>query len=227
MEPHDFWQGFHQPEQGCGPPFTERYPAALPDGRILFLPIRPLHGAKHAIASLNLPQCSFEVEDALAAILAARLAPSAPDIVVGIPTLGLSLARNVAARLGHTRYVALGTSPKFWYDDALSVPLRSITSPTAEKKLFLDPRVRPLLADRRVCLVDDVISSGRSILAALDLLSKIGVTPVSVGTAMVQTRRWSAALSAKDKEGASRLFWAIESPLLLRASGGWEVNAGV
>ena len=44
--------------------------------------------------------------------LAARLRPFSPEVVVGLPTLGLTLAAAVAERLGHARYVPCGTSRK-------------------------------------------------------------------------------------------------------------------
>ncbi len=190
-------------------------------GRVLVLPIRPLAGTDTAIASLILNQASFAVEAGLADDLAKKVAEVRPDIIVGLPTLGLSLARLVAERLGHKRYVALGTSRKFWYDPALSVPLTSITSPGSEKRLYLDPRMRPLLAGRRVCLIDDVVSSGASIRAGMDLLATAGISPVGLGAAMLQTRRWAEALSGAEIP----VMGAFETPLLQKAEGGW-VPAG-
>jgi len=198
-------------------PYADGFPARLPDGRILVLPIRALPGTGHAIASLILNQASFAVEAALAEALAHRLAELHVDVVVGLPTLGLSLARAVGARMGHTRYVPLGTSRKFWYDSSLAVPLRSITSIGDAKRLYIDPRMLPLLRGRRVCLIDDVISSGASISAARDLLALVGVTPVVIATAMLQTRRWEARL------GALRPVSALCTPLLVGTAGCWRI----
>lgn len=218
MTPEEFWQGFTDTAPPA--PWTDAYPAAMPDGRFLLLPIRPLAGTDNAIASLILNQTAFDVEAALAETLADRIAVHEPEVVVGLPTLGLSLARAVAQRLGHRRYVAASTSKKFWYDPALSVSLSSITSPGAEKKLYLDPRMVGLLQGRRVALVDDVISSGRSILAGLDLLAAIDVRPVAVGAAMLQTERWRTALGTMAVEGV------FHSPLLARKGGGWVLANG-
>jgi adenine/guanine phosphoribosyltransferase-like PRPP-binding protein len=96
----------------------------------------------------------------LATDLAQRIERFEPDVVVGVPTLGLTLASRVARKLSHTRYVPLGTPRKFWYRDDLSAPLSSVTTPDQEKRLYIDPRMLPLLEGRRVALVDDVISSG-------------------------------------------------------------------
>lgn len=217
MNPHEFWQSFD--DCAAAPPYQNRYPARLPDGRVLHLPIRPIGDGREGIASLILTQASFEVEAALADALATALQDRKPEIVVGMPTLGLPLARAVAERLGHSRYIALGTSRKFWYDDALSVPLASITSPDATKRLYLDPRMRPLLTGR-IALIDDVISSGRSIRAGLGLLSAIGVTPVAIGAAMLQTRRCMPDLQALGVTAALR--YVFETPLLRLSDAGWQ-----
>ena len=125
---------------------------------------------EHALASLIINQASFAVQDAIAEVLAAELAPLGPEVIVGLPTLGLTLASAVARWLGHARYVSLGTSRKFWYKEDLSVPLSSITSPGHRKRLYVDPRTLPLLEGARVALVDDVISSGVSMGAGIDLM---------------------------------------------------------
>ena len=204
------------------PPHEARYPARLPDGRILFLPIRTLDRTGLGIASLILSQSSFEVESTLADFLTDRLKSTEPDVIVGMPTLGLSLARAVAERLGHSRYVALGTSRKFWYDEALSVSLSSVTSPGQRKHLYLDPRMLPLLQGTRACLIDDVISSGRSITAGLELLRTAGIRPVAIGAAMLQTRRWIAPLNETQPAFAQIVQGVIETPLLRATGSGWQ-----
>lgn len=225
MEPHDFWQEIHPPEDAPPPPWTDRFPAVLPDGNILFLPIRTLGDSGTGIASLILNQAGFEVEAVLADHLAARLAPLDLDLVVGLPTLGLSLARSVAERLGHARYVPLGTSRKFWYREELSVSLSSITSPDSRKRLYLDPRLQPLLEGARVVLIDDAISTGTSIAAGLDLLKTAGYEPQVIGTAMLQTERWKDRLCAGWGIAPERIHGVFHSPLLRSTPDGWVEHA--
>jgi adenine/guanine phosphoribosyltransferase-like PRPP-binding protein len=215
MHPHDFWQRV-EPPGTFGPlaAFSNLYPATFDDGRQLALPIRPLPDGERAVASLIINQASFAVVDAIAADLAAKLRPLAPDVVVGLPTLGLTLAAAVAQHLGHTRYVPLGTSRKFWYRDDLSVPLSSITSPDMAKQLAIDPRMLPLIANRRVVLIDDVISSGVSMAAGLQLLARCGCTPVAVAAAMLQSERWREPLAALPEE---QIIASLRSPIFDRA----------
>ena len=113
--PHEFWQAIAAPRtfETAGPHSTF-FPAVLDDGRQICLPIRPLADVEHALASLIVNQASFEVLEVLAADLARKLSTFEPDVVIGLPTLGLTLAAAVARHLGHSRYVPLGTSRKFW-----------------------------------------------------------------------------------------------------------------
>ncbi|HTJ56098.1 MAG TPA: phosphoribosyltransferase [Devosiaceae bacterium] len=223
MEPHEFWQTI-EPAAQVGSEFATSFPVHLSDGRILRLPIRTLADGRHGLASLIINQASFSVQAELSGALAERLAPFAPEVVVGLPTLGLTLAGPVAQALGHSRYVPLGTSRKFWYDEALSVPLSSITT-EAEKRLYIDPRLLPLISGRRVALVDDVISSGRSMSAALKLLGKLGVEPVVIGAAMLQTRAWQQALATTGERLPDRVRGVFSTPRLVRtATGTWRAE---
>lgn len=218
MQAHDFWQEIYPPGTfSQGGPYSDAFPASLPDGSQILLPIRPMPDGEHALASLIINQASFAVQDAIADALADRLAPFEPEIVVGLPTLGLTLAAAVARKLGHGRYVPLGTSRKFWYDEELSFPLSSITSPSQSKRLYVDPRMLPLLRDARIALVDDVSSSGISLAAGLDLLRLCGLEPKVLGVAMLQTDRWKIRLCEIDPRWTDRIESVLQTPMLRRA----------
>ena len=225
MQPHEFWQKLYAPEtfdvQGVHETF---FPATLDDGRQLQLPIRPLSDKQHALASLIVNQAAFDVVDALSDDLAAKLKAFEPDVIVGLPTLGLTLASEVARKLDHSRYVPLGTSRKFWYEEELSVPLSSITTPDQIKRLYIDPRMLPLLDGRRIALVDDVISSGTSIVAALNLLNSRALKPVVIGAAMLQTQRWLAPLEQLGTEFAEMTRGCFTTPMLKHGeNGSWTI----
>ncbi|MCA2012554.1 phosphoribosyltransferase [Cereibacter sphaeroides] len=213
LAPHDFWQQifpagtFAAPE---GRLHTGFYPASLPDRRQIQLPLRVLPGdGTQGVASLIVNQASFVVLDALMDAMAGHWRDAAPEVVIGVPTLGLPLAEGVARRLGHSRVVALGTSRKFWYDAALSEPLKSITTPGGGKDIYLDPRMLPLLEGKRVLLVDDVVSSGASMAAVLRLLGKAGIAPMGISVAMQQGTRWHETVP-----GAERIKGVFQTPIL-------------
>jgi adenine/guanine phosphoribosyltransferase-like PRPP-binding protein len=218
MQPHDFWQEIHEPGSfDASGPFSGFFPAELQDGRQIRLPIRPLADGKHALASLIINQASFDVQDALAAALAPKIAAFRPEVIVGLPTLGLTLAAAVARALGFPRYVPLGTSKKFWYDEALSVPLSSITTPEQQKRLYVDPRMLPLIAGKRVALIDDVISSGTSIVSGLSLMASLGIEPVVIGAAMLQSTRWHEKLDGFGAGWRERVVGVFKTPMLVTA----------
>ena len=219
-----YWQSIRTAEPEASPqgPWRHGYPARLPDGRVLVLPIRQLASEpQHAVASLLVNQASMEVVDTLAQSLADRLLPLAPELVIGLPTLGLTLAPLVGRALGHARYLPMGYSRKFWYDEALSAPVHSITSPVPGKRIYLDPHLLPLLQGRRLALVDDALSTGTTMQAAWDLIEAIGGQVVACGVAMLQGRRWADKLGP---ERTAKVVGVFDSPLLRAVPEGWVLR---
>jgi adenine/guanine phosphoribosyltransferase-like PRPP-binding protein len=125
--------------------------------------------------------------------LAAALAPLAPDVVVGTATLGIPVAFEVSRALELDDVVILQKTRKVHLGDALSEPLTSITT-TGSQSLLLDRRRAPVVAGRRVVLVDDVIATGGSIRAGLRLLRAAGAEVVGVGSLLVEADGWRAPL---------------------------------
>ena len=206
------------------PPFRYSYPARLPDGSYLELPLRRMAGAPgRAVASLIANQASFDVVEALAGFMAELARPLSPEVIVGLPTLGFAFAPLVAQRLGLPNFVPLGYSRKFWYDEALSVPVRSLTTPEAGKTLYLDPNLLPRLKGLRAVVIDDAVSSGQTTSAALDLLAKVegGVDIAGIVVAMVQGSAWRAHLAAMGPHWPQRVHGVFTSPRFTKAEGGW------
>jgi adenine/guanine phosphoribosyltransferase-like PRPP-binding protein len=221
-----FWQQLLLPadlaaqsEFSLVPPHRFGYPVRLPDGRFLVLPIREVAGAvDRAVASLISNQASFEVVRALA-IAMTQLAQKMPcDVIVGLPTLGLVYAPLVAEGLGFPRYVPMGYSRKFWYDEKLSVAVQSLTTPNQAKRLFLDPNQLELVRGRRVLIIDDAVSTGGTLSAAIALLEQAGAQVVGAVLAMRQGNAWRARLG---DAWTDRVAGVFDSPRLRRCEGGW------
>jgi adenine/guanine phosphoribosyltransferase-like PRPP-binding protein len=175
------------------PPFRWRYPARLPDGRWLELPIRALASdPDRAVASLIPNQAAFIVVQALAEAMTRLARPLDAQVVVGPPTLGMALSPLVAEALGFDRYVPLGYSRKFWYSDALAQDVRSLTTPGEGKKVYLDPSQVPLVAGQRVVVVDDTVSNGTTLAAVARLLAAAGAELCGVVVAMRQGTGWQS-----------------------------------
>lgn len=204
------------------PPWRHAYPAQLPDGRYLMLPIRQFAAdPSRATASLICNQASLSVADELSALLAKQLAPLRAEVIIGLPTLGLTFAPLVARELGHDRYIPMGYSRKFWYDETLSGAVHSITSPLPGKKVYLDPNLLPLVTGKRIILIDDAVSSGNTIQPPWNLIESLGAEVLACGVVMRQSRRWATHLGA---ERAARIVSVFDSPLLRAEPQGWVLE---
>ncbi len=219
-----FWQEIlpaDDPAGAAAPPFRYGYPARLPEGRILVLPLRALPDGRRAVASLIANQASFAVNDALAAAMAAQARESGAEVVIGMPTLGLVFAPKVAKLLGHANYVPLGYSRKFWYRDELSEPVRSITTPGAGKSVYVDPNLLPRLAGRRAVLIDDAVSSGTTLLSALRLIARLDCALAGIVVAMRQGVAWRERLAERDPRLPNLVRGVFAGPLFERVAEGW------
>ncbi len=204
------------------PPYAGGYPVKLPDGDWAELPFLALPpDFTTAIAYLCITENSFALEDRLSTAMAEIVRPLAAEIVVGMPTLGMVLAASVARKLGHERYVPLSYSRKFWFEDELSIPVNSITTPMQPKTVFIDPRLIERMEGMRVLLVEDVISTGGTVSAELALMKKIGADVVGVVTAIKETRVWHDKLAAIDPAWPGLIHAPIRCPLFRRTQGGW------
>jgi adenine/guanine phosphoribosyltransferase-like PRPP-binding protein len=166
-------------------------------------------------------QTPFEVEKVLGSLLSALSAGFSSEVIVGIPTLGLDYARIVARDLGFPDYVALGNSRKFWYCDELSVPVHSVTSPGANKTLYLDPMLVERVAGKRALIVDDVISTGGSAAAAIDLLQHAGAFVIGLCVILVEGEAWKNALIPFSPDWSSRVRGLGRIPIFKCTAEGW------
>ncbi|KUJ20898.1 uncharacterized protein LY89DRAFT_729717 [Mollisia scopiformis] len=216
------WQEILPSGSNTGSPWQYAYPACLPDQRILMLPIRQT-APNEAVASLLTTHAAIDVADELGEYLAEIVREYNPEVIVGLPTLGLSVARTVAKALGHKRYIALGYSRKFWYTDALSTQVSSITSPDHLKKIYVDPHTVPLLTGKKIFIIDDAVSSGKTLKMSWDLLesSNVGCEVLGAGVIMKQGENWRGQLGPDREE---KLNWVFNSPLLRRVDGGWDTR---
>lgn len=207
------------------PPYQRGYPAALPDGRFLILPLRAIpNDPQRCVASLIANHAAMDVVETLADFMAEGAREFTAEVVVGLPTLGLAFAPLVAKRLGFTRYVPFGYSRKYWYQDDLTAPVSSITTPDHAKLLFVDPNLASELRGKRVLVVDDAVSTGQTMVSALKLLKKCEAVVVGIAVAMRQSRRWKDVLV--DESGAEiPIAYVFDSPRMVWREEGWYPEA--
>jgi adenine phosphoribosyltransferase len=127
--------------------------------------------------------------------LAALMRPAQPEIVVSVATMGIPLAIEASRALGFDDYVILHKTPKIHLGETWSEPVHSITT-DKEQRLRLDPARVEVIRGKRVAVVDDVISTGASLGAALRLVRRIGAEPVVIGALMTEGGAWRTALGA-------------------------------
>ncbi len=90
------------------------------------------------------------------------------------------------------------------------------------KRLYLDPNQLSLFKGRRAIIIDDAVSSGKTLHATWEFLEsdKVGCQVLGVGVAMKQGERWRALLGERQE----KVRWVFESPLLRAVEGGWDVR---
>jgi adenine phosphoribosyltransferase len=162
----------------------------------------------------------LSVVDAAGRALADALRPWEPDAVVTAATMGIPLAIAVAGALDFEHYTVLHKTPKIHLADGLTEPLSSITT-EGSQMLRLDRARLPMLEGQRVAFVDDVISTGSSAAAALQLIRRAGAEVVALGAAFVEGTAWEETLGAD----AARTVSLGQLPVFRPgADGGWTAD---
>lgn len=100
------------------------------------------------------------------------------DYFVTVESKGIPLAQEMTWLSGRKRYFVLRKAIKDYMVSPLTVPVEAITT-SASQQLVLDGTDAAKLKGKRVIIVDDVISSGGSLQAAEQLLTKAGATVVN------------------------------------------------
>ncbi len=163
-------------------------------GEPVTLPIVPIN-QKLAISLLMVIDMGVRFGERIGEALAARLRPLKPDIIVGAATLGIPVVIEVSRALGLDDYVIAQKSPKIHLADALVQELESVTS-AGKQRLMLDRRAVPLLAGRRVAIVDDVVATGSSLAATFALARAAGGQIVGAGVILTEGHDWKEKLGA-------------------------------
>ncbi len=156
------------------------------------LPLVPL-GDSLTLALLITVDMGLAFLDQAGQELADLLRPYDVEIVATVATMGIPVVIEVTRYLGLDQYVVLHKTPKIHLADAVTEPVRSITTAHEQRLLFDRARIASV-AGKRVAIVDDVISTGASTGAALRLLRGVGAEVVAIGTLVTEASLWRSAL---------------------------------
>jgi adenine phosphoribosyltransferase len=125
--------------------------------------------------------------------LADLLKPLGVEVIASVATMGIPIAIEVVRALGIDDYLVFQKTQKIHLVDALSEPVRSITT-GGTQRILLDRNRVDVVTGRNVALIDDVISTGASVHAALTLLRRAGANPVAVGVLATEGSAWRETL---------------------------------
>jgi len=125
--------------------------------------------------------------------LATKLEDLGVEVIVSVATMGIPLAIEATRALGLDDYVILHKTQKIHLADGEWEAVRSITTDAQQRLLFDRARIKAV-EGKRVAIVDDVISTGGSIVAALKLVRKVGGEPVALGCLVTEGEQWRASL---------------------------------
>ncbi len=124
---------------------------------------------------------------ACAKALAAKMSTLDYDIIVTAETKSIPLAFALSLETG-TPYVILRKSYKPYMGDALQAETLSITTGQPQT-LYLDEKDRELMREKKVVILDDVISTGSTLQGMRLLMQKAGAQVVSEAAIFTEGER--------------------------------------
>ncbi len=95
------------------------------------------------------------------------------DYIITAEAKGIPLAHEMARQTGAKKYFLARKGAKLYMTGVFESSVKSITT-AKEQKLYLDVADAELMKGKRILIVDDVISTGESLLALEALVEKAG-----------------------------------------------------
>ena len=95
------------------------------------------------------------------------------DYMITAEAKGIPLIHEMARQAGNQKYFLARKGPKLYMSGVFESTVRSITT-AKEQHLYLDTADAALMKGKKILIVDDVISTGESLLALEALVEKAG-----------------------------------------------------
>ncbi len=113
-----------------------------------------------------------------------KLAPE-HDVIITAESKGIPLAYEMCKQSGKNRYVLARKSVKLYMKDVVACETQSITT-AAKQTLYIDGADAEYMKGKRVLIVDDVISTGGSLLSLENLVNLAGGNIVGKMTVLAE-----------------------------------------
>ena len=96
------------------------------------------------------------------------------DVLLTAESKGLQLTHVMARELGHKFYAVARKSKKLYMQDGLEVVINSSITTGQEQKLYISKHDADLLRGKKVGIIDDVVSTGNSLVGLEELVKLAG-----------------------------------------------------
>ncbi len=100
-------------------------------------------------------------------------AAPAHDIIITAESKGIPLAYEMARQSGESKYLIARKAPKLYMKNVFKTEVKSITTANVQS-LCIDQEDADAMRGKRVLIVDDVISTGESLVALEKLVTEAG-----------------------------------------------------
>ena len=107
------------------------------------------------------------------------------DVILTAESKGIPLAYEMCRISGKNRYILARKSVKLYMKDVVKCETQSITT-AAKQTLYLDGEDAEFIKGKRVLIVDDVISTGGSLLSLENLVEQAGGITVGKMTVLAE-----------------------------------------
>ena len=96
------------------------------------------------------------------------------DVLLTAESKGLQLTHVMARELGHKHYAVARKSKKLYMQDGIDVVIDSSITTGAEQRLHISKFDADLLCGKKVGIVDDVVSTGNSLIGLEEIVRRAG-----------------------------------------------------
>ena len=107
------------------------------------------------------------------------------DIMITAEAKGIPLIHEMARQMNVRRYLVARKSQKLYMQEPISVEVQSITT-SKKQVLYIDKLDAKTLHNKRVIIIDDVISTGESVFAVEKLVKMSGGTVVGKASILAE-----------------------------------------